>query len=40
MLAADSDRINPDEIIKSTVNKTLKELNLEDDFLLDRKSVV
>ena len=33
MLAADSDRISPDEIIKSTMNKTLKELNLEDDFL-------
>ena len=33
ILAANSDRISPDEIIKSTMNKTLKELNLEDDFL-------
>ena len=33
ILAVDSEHISSDEIIKARVNKTLKELNLEDDFL-------
>ena len=33
ILAVDSEHISSDEIIKSTMKKTLKELNLEDDFL-------
>ncbi|WP_160690344.1 Rpn family recombination-promoting nuclease/putative transposase [Clostridium sp. C2-6-12] len=32
-MAVDSEHISSDEIIKVRVNKTLKELNLEDDFL-------
>jgi len=31
ILAVDSEHISSDEIIKARVNKTLKELNLEDD---------
>ena len=31
MLAVDNEHISSDEIIKTRVNKTLKELNLEDD---------
>ena len=33
ILAVESEHISSDEIIKARVNKTLKELNLEDDFL-------
>ena len=33
ILAVDNEHISSDEIIKTRVNKTLKELNLEDDFL-------
>jgi predicted transposase/invertase (TIGR01784 family) len=33
ILAVDSEHISSDEIIKARVNKNLKELNLEDDFL-------
>lgn len=33
ILAVDNEHISSDEIIKVSVNKTIKELNLEDDFL-------
>ena len=36
ILEVDSEHISSDEIIKARVNKTLKELNLEDDFLFGK----